>query len=42
MANTPSKKNLLGEQVIKTREKDTNKLREDSNIENKKRKTLNL
>ena len=40
MAKTPSKKNLLGEQVIKTREKDTNKLREDSNIEKQKKENF--
>ena len=37
MAKTPSKKNLLGEQVIKTREKDKNKLIRDSNVEKQKK-----
>ena len=40
MAKIPSKKNLLGEQVINTREKDKNKLRKDSNVEKQKKQNF--
>ena len=36
MAKTPSKKNLLGEQSINTREKDAHNFKKDSNVEKQK------